>query len=118
MLVGVIAASVSVIAGVVVEVATDPETPLAVSIDTEDTEPGVKPSAVVTSLLNRVIAPLRVLNDETPPAVPLLALVILPLLSIVIVALVYVEAVTPVADNVVAKDPVPDPLISPVNVIV
>ena len=65
---GVIAPNVSVIAGVVVDVATVPDTPFAVETETEVTEPvpGVYPSAVVTSPLVSVIAPVRMLNEETP----------------------------------------------------
>jgi hypothetical protein len=96
---GVIAPSDSVIAGVVVEVATLPLTPLAVTTETEltvpDPLPGVYPSAVVTSLEVRVTAPVRVLKLDTPPADPLLADVIIPKPFTVIFALVYEPGITP-----------------------
>ena len=77
---------------------------------------GVNPNAVVTSDEVNVTAPVRVLKLDTP-VLPLLADVILPLASTVIFAFVYEPGVTEVVDNVVAKLPVPEPVISPVNVI-
>jgi hypothetical protein len=54
----------------------------------------------------------------TITGVPLLADVMRPLESIVISAMVYEPGVTAVLAKVVAKDPVPLPVISPVSVIV
>ena len=82
------------IAGVVVAFATVPETPFAVVTDTDDTDP------------------------PPPPPDPLLAAVIRPFASIVTFALVYEPAVTAVFDKVAANVPVPEPVTSPVNVIV
>jgi hypothetical protein len=91
-LVGVIAPSTSVIAGVVVGFNTDPLTPFADVTDTDVTVP--------------------------EPTVPLVAEIIRPWASTVIFGLEYTPAITPVVDKVVAKVPVPEPSTSPVNVIV
>lgn len=53
-----------------------------------------------------------------PPPVPLAAAVIRPLESTVIFAVVYEPGVTAVFVSVVAKDPVPDPVMSHVSEIV
>ena len=91
--VGVIAPSVSVIAGVVVALATVPEIPFAEVTETEVTDPKPVPD-------------------------PLVADVILPLESTIKVGFVYVPAVTPDEARVVANEPVPAPVTSPVSVIV
>lgn len=51
--------------------------------DTDVTVPGVKPRAVVTSAERRVTAPVRELNDVTPPATPDEAAVMRPYASTV-----------------------------------
>ena len=79
---------------------------------------GVYVRAVVTSLEVNVTAPVRVLKLATPPAAPEEAAVIRPLESTVKVGFVYDPAVTPETASVVANDPVPVPVTSPVSVIV
>ena len=58
-LAGVMAPSVSVIAGVVVGLATEPETPFAVATETVDTVPNVPPGTVRLPLAS---------NEAAPPA--------------------------------------------------
>ena len=92
------------------------ETPTLVTVPLP--VPGVKPNAVVTSVDDNVTAPVRVLKLVTPPGVPFAALVTRPLASTVILARVYDPGDTAVEANVVAKLPVPEPVTSPVSVMV
>ncbi len=57
---------VSVMAGVVVAFATVPAKPLVEITDNVETVPAVYPNAPLTSADVNVIAPVRVLKDDTP----------------------------------------------------
>ncbi len=71
----------------------------------------MNPNALVTSEDVKVIAPVLVLNEVTPPPDPLDAAVIRPFESTVMFAFVYEPAVTAVFANV----PVPVTFAEPLN---
>ena len=110
--VGVIAPSVNVIAGVVVELATVPETPFAEVTDTEVTEPPPPPPPLTVAQVAEV--PSVVKNFPVLPvwvgsnALIAADCVICPVPPLLIGTVA----------SVVTNDPVPEPVTAPVNVIV